>query len=170
METSVFLAADVLRITGITERMLSQSIALGLIEPSGGASPGKGVDRLFDFGDLFALAALRHLRDLGYPRPLAVPLIKHLKASTGGRPKQRWCVLYADGTFVTCSAKALVNALMRRGDRAMVGALILSLTQVYDSVVGGISECTIVRSARRGRKPGTPLKELTRGARRLASR
>ena len=151
MQTRSFSPAEALVVAGISNKMLAQAVELGLIAPFGGASPGRGTDRRYTFGDLMALRILRHLRDVGFRRSSSLPLLAWLARSTADTALFGYVLLTSDGEFTIVPEKKLVQQLSVSSTPICV---VLHLNAIHQDVVAGAAECRFSERPRRGRRPG----------------
>ena len=110
-------------ITDVTPKQVVYWDALGIVKPSVSPATGRGSQRLYSYGDLVALSAVRSLRDQGVSlqkiRKCVLFLRRHLPDVSA---PLKFCALIADSetVYLVEDEQALIDTVTRQGQRAFL--------------------------------------------------
>lgn len=134
MASEYFDAREVARLSGLTFVMLDYLCRTGVVVPTGESRPGRGRPRLYTFGDVVIVRALRHLLDAGVSvsrlkRALAGAR-RHFGGITPSKLPGKYLVASPKGVYFKTNRADVLEEL--NGQR--VFAFVIELERVRDDV------------------------------------
>lgn len=134
--TAGYSAGQAAKAVGLSYRNLDYWARTGLVEPSVGAE-GTGTARMYTFGDLIALRAVKRLRDAGISVQSIRKVVERIQTMTASKKvlADRYLVA-AEGDVVEVNGSKLLSWLKKPGQNMFYW--VLDLGAVNDEVVFNI--------------------------------
>lgn len=153
----MFRTTEIVSVLGVTARMLDRWVSEGVVNPSLQNPTSSGVDRIFSFQDLLAVAVVAELRKLGVSLDGVRPAISRLSTLTfheDGEAGVDYLACFSNGEALVLKLAEVSEAIeTRRGQNV----ILLDLAQIFANVQGASVEVTLGRTrpkAPRGRATG----------------
>lgn len=151
----MFRTTEIVRVMGVTARMLDRWVSEGVVNPSLQNATSSGVDRIFSLQDMLAIAVVAELRKLGVSLDGVRPAVSHLSTLAFHEDGE------APGDYLACFSKGEVLVLKlaevpgaiktRRGQNV----ILLDLATIFENVQGASMEVSLARTPKPPRKRTT---------------
>jgi len=143
---ATFRTAEIVSILGVTARMLDRWVSAGVVAPSVQSPPGSGVDRVFSFQDLIAVAVVAKLRSLGVSLDGMRPTVAHLSTLAfheRGEAKVDYLVCFSKGEVLALKVEEVLEAIEKRRGQNVI---LVDLAEIFVDLQGASMEVALGRT------------------------